>query len=197
MGKVEIVKTEKKVSVENAKKRKRKRSLIRGPKTRWICFCQEMRKLVKEEKPDLSFGDISKILGKKWRELPEENKEKFTILQKADIARFKRDFENASEEERSLLGRKKVKKKDIVKARSSYNFFVKHQAPIITKNNPQLSFRERGVMMGNIWRELTDVGKQKFIDMNIEDKKRYVDELELKKMEGSGDQNVEKCSINK
>ncbi|XP_064633737.1 protein polybromo-1-like isoform X4 [Lineus longissimus] len=43
----------------------------------YIVFAGECRKKIQEENSDLSFGDISKIVGTKWRNLPKAEKEKF------------------------------------------------------------------------------------------------------------------------
>jgi len=42
-----------------------------------MLFSQEHRPKVKEENPDISFGQIGKKLGEMWRALNDEEKEKY------------------------------------------------------------------------------------------------------------------------
>ena len=43
-------------------------------KNPFIAFCSEHRSAVKESNPEMKMTDISKELGKKWKELSEEEK---------------------------------------------------------------------------------------------------------------------------
>jgi len=43
----------------------------------FMLFSQEHRPKVKEENPDISFGQIGKKLGEMWRALNDEEKEKY------------------------------------------------------------------------------------------------------------------------
>jgi len=40
----------------------------------YITFSTEIRQRVKDENPNASFGEISKIIGAQWRNLPEAKK---------------------------------------------------------------------------------------------------------------------------
>lgn len=41
----------------------------------YMLFCKEQRPIVKKEMPDLTFGQIGKELGKRWKALSEKEKE--------------------------------------------------------------------------------------------------------------------------
>lgn len=45
----------------------------------YLEFCKEQRKKAKAEGSELSFGEMSRIIGQKWRDLSEEEKEKYKI----------------------------------------------------------------------------------------------------------------------
>ena len=43
--------------------------------TAFMVFCMENRHLVVHENPGLSFGQVGRVLGTRWREFPPEKKE--------------------------------------------------------------------------------------------------------------------------
>eukprot|EP00546_Thalassionema_frauenfeldii_P012686 CAMPEP_0178912002 /NCGR_PEP_ID=MMETSP0786-20121207/10015_1 /TAXON_ID=186022 /ORGANISM="Thalassionema frauenfeldii, Strain CCMP 1798" /LENGTH=73 /DNA_ID=CAMNT_0020584525 /DNA_START=94 /DNA_END=315 /DNA_ORIENTATION=- len=43
----------------------------------FMLFCKEHRPTVKEENPDMKFGDIAKKLGEMWRALSDKEKEEY------------------------------------------------------------------------------------------------------------------------
>ncbi|KAL7492365.1 hypothetical protein ACHAWT_002550 [Skeletonema menzelii] len=47
------------------------------PLTGYMLFAKEMRPKVKEENPEMSFGELGKELGARWRALSEEEKGKY------------------------------------------------------------------------------------------------------------------------
>ena len=62
------------------KEYKKKRSRAKGVLNGYSVFLadKDVDKKIREENKDLSFGDISKIKGKMWKELPAEEKSKYT-----------------------------------------------------------------------------------------------------------------------
>ncbi|XP_070193759.1 protein polybromo-1-like isoform X2 [Littorina saxatilis] len=56
---------------------KRKSASNRRQPSGYIVFAGEIRKSIQNENPDSSFGDISRIVGMKWRSLTKEDKEVF------------------------------------------------------------------------------------------------------------------------
>ena len=63
------------------------------PMTAYFHFNSEMRPKVKKEDPDLSFGDVGKKIGAMFRELSEEDKEKYEKLAEKDKKRYKKEME--------------------------------------------------------------------------------------------------------
>ncbi|KAI9007294.1 Non-histone chromosomal protein 6 [Gaertneriomyces semiglobifer] len=47
------------------------------PLSAFMLFSQAMRPKVKEENPDVTFGDTGKILGERWREMDDAEKAKW------------------------------------------------------------------------------------------------------------------------
>lgn len=58
------------------------------PLAAYMFFCKEMREVVKKESPDVSFGEVGKILGKKWADADAATKKKFTDLAEKDKVRY-------------------------------------------------------------------------------------------------------------
>jgi ABC-type transporter MlaC component len=47
-----------------------------------------MRPLIKEEKPDIKFTEMGKLIGEKWRELSSEDKKEFDGMATEDKQRY-------------------------------------------------------------------------------------------------------------
>lgn len=60
----------------NIKKRKKRTTKVRNI-TGYIVYAGECRKDIQAEFPDLNFGDISRAVGTRWKNLPREIKEKY------------------------------------------------------------------------------------------------------------------------
>lgn len=50
-----------------------------------------MRSILKEESPDLTSGELGKLLGQKYSELSAEEKAKYDVLAAADKVRYERE----------------------------------------------------------------------------------------------------------
>ncbi|TIA89762.1 hypothetical protein E3P99_01903 [Wallemia hederae] len=57
----------------------------------YMYMSQEFRPKVREEHPEASFGEIGKILGAKWKEMPTEEKKPFEDQAAADKARYEKE----------------------------------------------------------------------------------------------------------
>ena len=80
------------------KSKKAKKEGPKKPKSGFMCFSQERRKSLKEEQPELSITDASKVIGKEWNELDDEGKAPYKQLAEEDKNRYqkeKADFDAA------------------------------------------------------------------------------------------------------
>ena len=57
----------------------------------YMLFCKDMRSILKEESPELTFGELGKLLGQKYKELSAEEKAKYDVLAAADKVRYERE----------------------------------------------------------------------------------------------------------
>merc|ERR1711971_187611 len=78
------------------KRKKRKKKDPNAPKrasSAYMFFVKENRAKVKEENPDLSFGELGKLMGEKYRNLTEEEKKPYLEAAEKDKERSKRETE--------------------------------------------------------------------------------------------------------
>ncbi|KAI0030846.1 high mobility group box domain-containing protein, partial [Vararia minispora EC-137] len=59
----------------------------------YMFFSQEWRERVKTENPDASFGEVGKLLGQRWKELPEDDKKPFVDRAAKDKLRHEQEKE--------------------------------------------------------------------------------------------------------
>ena len=66
-------------TVENVRKRKKAilkdENAPKAPLTGYLRFMAEHRDVIRTEKPDMAFHDITKLLGTMWSELPQDQKQ--------------------------------------------------------------------------------------------------------------------------
>lgn len=155
---------------------RRKKKTSDGPKrptTSFMYFSKEMRSTIKEENPDASFGEIGKLVGAAWRELDEDEKEKYIKMNLKDKERY------ASEGGGPAKGGKKRKANAGPKRPlSAYVFFQRDRRSDFVAEHPDASFGEIGKILGAAWREMDADDRAEYVEMNKRDKVRYQKELD-------------------
>ena len=79
------------VGHENTKTKKKQikdPNAPKRPKNSYMYFQADVHSKIKEEFPGVSFGEISKIVGQKWRNLSPEGKKKYESMASEDMARY-------------------------------------------------------------------------------------------------------------
>lgn len=116
-------------------------------KSAYIIFCAEERPKIKEEHPDMAFGDLSKELGVRWnriKDTPAADK----YHQQSDEGKEPKD---------------KTKK---VGHANPYMLFSNEHREAVTKENPGKSPNEIVKILGEKWTKIKDTPKaQKYRDM--------------------------------
>lgn len=82
--------------VEQRKKTSRRKKDPNAPKralSAYMFFANENRDIIKAENPDVSFGQVGKLLGEKWKALSPEEKEPYEAKAKADKRRYESEKE--------------------------------------------------------------------------------------------------------
>ncbi|KAL6071040.1 FACT complex subunit SSRP1 [Balamuthia mandrillaris] len=166
-------------------RRKRNEQKPKRALTAYLLFSQEKRDSIKVANPSAPFGEIGKLLGQAWKDLPDSEKQKYNekaaqgkIKYQKDMAKYKEEHPESSDEDRRprKKQKKKKKKKDPnapKKPLSAFFLFSKAVRPTIKTNNPEASFGQIGKLIGEEWAKKTPEEKKKYEDMAAEEKKRY------------------------
>jgi hypothetical protein len=72
----------------NKKKIENNLPKIKKPKNPYMIFCDENRKNIKEDNPDITFGEISKLLSEKWKNTDEEKRKIYAEKSEKDKERY-------------------------------------------------------------------------------------------------------------
>lgn len=59
----------------------------------YIFFSKDERIDIKAKNPNMSFGDITKLVGEKWKKLSDKNKKKFVKMAEDDKERYNKEIE--------------------------------------------------------------------------------------------------------
>ena len=166
------------------KKEKKDKNAPKGAKSAYILFCSDERPKVKEEEPGMDAKKIASELGKRWKELKEDDEDKVKEYQKKaeeDKVRFKTEMENYVPGEVEETKDKKIRKKDKNApkgAKSAYIIFCTEERPQVKEDIPDISAKEVLTELGKRWKALKDEDKIKYQEMADEDKVRFKAEME-------------------
>jgi hypothetical protein len=166
-------------------KTRRRRELIRGPKSAWIFFIQEKQKSTVESEPDenqkkKTFSDLCHTWSPVWKELSVSDKERFQSMHLTDKERYKKELASLTPDEREHVTRSSKKKRRRSRApglpkpvRSAYIWFVINERTRVMEEKPELNFTEVGKELGKRWNDLSQEKRHPYHQMNSEDKERY------------------------
>ncbi|KAG0653758.1 High mobility group [Monosporozyma unispora] len=59
----------------------------------YMFFANENRDIIKSENPDVTFGQVGKLLGERWKALSPEDREPYDAKAKADKRRYESEKE--------------------------------------------------------------------------------------------------------
>jgi hypothetical protein len=59
----------------------------------------------------------------------------------------------------------------------AYFYYVQHRHPQLVQSNPSLTFGQAGRLLGEEWRNMTELEKQPYLQQSAADKARYSDEV--------------------
>ncbi|KAJ2907978.1 Non-histone chromosomal protein 6 [Coemansia aciculifera] len=90
------------VAEKEIKAKRGKKKPKTGPKralSAYMFFSKDQRKTVQDENPDITFGQIGKILGDKWKSLSDAAKAPYNAQSEQDKARYAAEKANFVEED--------------------------------------------------------------------------------------------------
>lgn len=76
------------------KKKKKDPNAPKRATTAFMFYSTKMRPIIKEEKPDIKFTEMGKLIGEKWRELSSEDKKEFEAMADKDKERYTKEMSN-------------------------------------------------------------------------------------------------------
>jgi len=156
----------------NNKKRKKDPNAPKKPLSGYMFFLSAKRKQIKEDTPDATFGEISKLVSKEFKALTDEQKEKWEGKAKEDKKRYAKDMETYTPPEGSEAPPKKKAKKDKdpnapKRPMNSYMLYSNSVRSQIREENPEMPTQ-------NIMKEISN----RFKLLNEEDQKKWKDKAD-------------------
>ena len=131
------------------KNAKVKKNGTRAPSS-YVLFSMDYRKIVKKDSPDLNLGEISKKCGEKWKDLTDDDKQKW------------KDESDKIKSERAPIA--STNEAEIKKKRkpSSYLCFSMDLRKKIVEAEPHLSLGEVSKRCGEEWKKMTVEEKEEW-----------------------------------
>jgi len=192
-------KKKRKSSSKKKKKPKKKKKTNRKKKENQpdqelhiLILWKKKRQEIADKNPIASFGEIAKLLGKKWKEdITPEEKEKYIKLADEDKVRYNKEKDEWSGKDNSSSSSQSGKKKKIKKRKkkknpnapkrpiNSFLLYSRQFRPKV-KEDPQykdLDNTSIGKKVGELWRNLSPEEKKPFVDAAEIDKERYNREM--------------------
>ncbi|XP_057712581.1 upstream binding transcription factor, like isoform X3 [Corythoichthys intestinalis] len=146
------------------------------PLTPYFRFFMEKRAKYAKIHPEMSNLDLTKILSKKYKELPDKKKQKYVAEFQSEkeafeknMARFKHDHPELMEER---------KKSDLPeKPKTPQQLWYNHEKKSYLKIHPEVSQKELKEVLRRQWSQLSDKRRLKWISKALELQKDYEDSM--------------------
>ncbi|KAJ3601511.1 hypothetical protein NHX12_032479 [Muraenolepis orangiensis] len=156
------------------KKLKKHPDFPKKPLTPYFRFFMEKRAKYAKLHPEMSNLDLTKILSKKYRELPEKKKKKYV----EDFVKDKETFVVSMSKFRELhpeLVESMTKKSSNVpeKARTPQQLWYTHEKKAYLKTNAEATTKIIKDSLGKQWTRLSDKKRLKWIGKSLEQHKQY------------------------
>ena len=144
-------------------------------RTSYIFFCSEHREKLKTDEPALSTTQIVSKLATIWRNLKDEDKQKYEKMAIEDKKRYEKEMEQYNPE-KSQIDKPVIPKRPL----TSYLFFCNETRDIIKKENPLLLGKQITTELGKRWKQLSDEEKNPYVEKQKLDRERYDNEKSCK-----------------
>ena len=158
---------------KNPKDKKKKKSKSNSPKrarSSYIFFCKENREEVSGL--GLKNTEILTKLGEMWKGLSDKKKKKYIKMADDDKERYEEEMKlyvpSEGEEKK-----KKSKKSVTKRSPSAYMLFCKDHREKVKTDKPDMKFGDITKTLGEMWRNLTDKKKNKYVDKAAELKNEF------------------------
>ncbi|XP_021563225.1 nucleolar transcription factor 1-B-like [Carlito syrichta] len=160
------------------KKLKKHPDFPKKPLTPYFRFFMEKRAKYAKLHPEMSNLDLTKILSKKYKELPEKKKMKYIQDFQREKQEFERNLARFREDHPDLI--QNAKKSDIPeKPKTPQQLWYTHEKKVYLKVRPDATTKEVKDSLGKQWSQLSDKKRLKWIHKALEQRKEYEKHPEL------------------
>ncbi|KAM4598122.1 nucleolar transcription factor 1 isoform 2-T2 [Polymixia lowei] len=156
------------------KKLKKHPDFPKKPLTPYFRFFMEKRAKYANLHPEMSNLDLTKILSKKYRELPDKKKKKYV----EDFSREKEEFLQSMlkfrEEHPDLMESMSKKGSNVPeKPKTPQQLWYSHEKKAFLKTRPDATTKDIKDSLGKQWTQLSDKKRLKWIAKSLEQHKQY------------------------
>ncbi|XP_061588711.1 upstream binding transcription factor, like isoform X2 [Cololabis saira] len=142
------------------------------PLTPYFRFFMEKRAKYAKIHPEMSNLDLTKILSKKYKELPEKKKQKYITEFQREKEDFEKNMNRFKEEHPDLIEERK--KSDLPeKPKTPQQLWYNHEKKSYMKLHPEVSQKELKEILRRQWSQLSDKRRLKWISKALELQKDY------------------------
>ncbi|XP_034468717.1 upstream binding transcription factor, like isoform X1 [Hippoglossus hippoglossus] len=146
------------------------------PLTPYFRFFMEKRAKYAKIHPEMSNLDLTKILSKKYKELPDKKKQKYITEFQREKEEFEKNMARFKEEHPELMEERK--KSDLPeKPKTPQQLWYNHEKKTYMKLHPEVSQKELKEALRRQWSQLSDKRRLKWISKALELQKDYEDSM--------------------
>ncbi|KAM4729014.1 LOW QUALITY PROTEIN: upstream binding transcription factor, like [Anableps anableps] len=146
------------------------------PLTPYFRFFMEKRAKYAKIHPEMSNLDLTKILSKKYKELPDKKKQKYITEFQREKEEFEKNMARFREEHPDLMEERK--KSDLPeKPKTPQQLWYNHEKKAYMKLHPEVSQKELKEALRRQWSQLSDKRRLKWISKALELQKDYEDSM--------------------
>uniref|UniRef100_A0A3B3ZE82 HMG box domain-containing protein n=1 Tax=Periophthalmus magnuspinnatus TaxID=409849 RepID=A0A3B3ZE82_9GOBI len=146
------------------------------PLTPYFRFFMEKRAKYAKIHPEMSNLDLTKILSKKYKELPDKKKQKYISEFQREKEEFEKNMARFKEEHPELMEERK-KSELPEKPKTPQQLWYNHEKKGYAKLHPQVSQKELKEALRRQWSQLSDKRRLKWISKALELQKDYEDSM--------------------
>ncbi|XP_014826993.1 PREDICTED: nucleolar transcription factor 1 isoform X2 [Poecilia mexicana] len=156
------------------KKLKKHPDFPKKPLTPYFRFFMEKRAKYAKLHPEMSNLDLTKILSKKYRELPDKKKKKYVEDFLRDKETFVQSMMKFREEHPDLMESMTKKGSNVPeKPKTPQQLWYNHEKKAFLKTHPDATTKDIKDSLGKQWTQLSDKKRLKWISKSLEQQKLY------------------------
>nr|XP_057922877.1 upstream binding transcription factor, like [Doryrhamphus excisus] len=146
------------------------------PLTPYFRFFMEKRAKYAKIHPEMSNLDLTKILSKKYKELPDKKKQKYVAEFQCEKEQFEKNMARFKHDHPELM--EESKKSDLPeKPKTPQQLWHNHEKKTYMKLHPEVTQKEMKDVLRRQWSQLSDKKRLKWISKALELQKDYEDNM--------------------